>query len=302
MLPLGPKPWQINSTFASLGMSIFFALSGFLITKTLIHNSNIYNFLIRRFCRILPLAWAFLLLALPLVAATPDAYMAHFLFYANLPPFWLTDLTAHFWSLCVEMQFYLYMALLIAALGQRGLKLLPVFCLVVTAGRIWQGETISIVTYYRVDEILAGGWLALAYERQSAENPLPRFLCWINSYLLLGLLLIACHPASGPVNYFRPYFAVALVGSTLYQGDAQPFSWLKTNILSYIGAISYALYVLHPLTYYGWLGSGDVIIKYAKRPFSILLSFGLAHLSTFYYEKFWISWGKRWTSSTSKLR
>lgn len=294
MLPLGPKPWQLNFTFAPLGMCLFFTLSGFLITSSLIYRSSVRNFLIRRFCRILPLAWAFLLVALPLEAATPDTYLAHFLFYANLPPFWLTNLTAHFWSLCVEMQFYLYVALIVAALRQRGLLLLPALCLAVTAGRIWQGETLSIVTYYRVDEILTGACLALVYERRLGEL-LPRFLGWINSYLLLGLLLIACHPGSGSLSYLRPYLAAALVGSTLYQNETQLFYWLKTRTLAYIASISYALYVIHPITTYGWLGSGDEIVKYIKRPVSFLLTFGLAHMSTFYFEKYWIACGKRWS-------
>lgn len=295
MLPLGPKSWQLNFTAGVLGMCLFFTLSGFLITSTLIYHSSVRDFLIRRFCRILPLAWAFLLLALPLAAATPDAYVAHFLFYANLPPFWLTDLTGHFWSLCVEMHFYLCVALVVAALRQRGLLLLPALCLAVTAGRVWQGQTASIITYYRVDEILAGACLALVYERRLGDL-LPRFLGWVNSYLLLGLLLLACHPASGPANYLRPYLAVALVGSTLSWGETRLFRWLMTPTLTYIATVSYALYVIHPLTTYGWLGSGDGIVKYAKRPLSFLLTFGLAHISTFYYEKHWVAWGKRWIS------
>jgi peptidoglycan/LPS O-acetylase OafA/YrhL len=300
MLPLGPKSWQLNELVAPLGMCLFFTLSGFLITNTLIYRSNVRDFLIRRFCRILPLAWAFMLVALPLASAAPTAYAAHFLFYANLPPFWLTSLTAHLWSLCLEMYFYLGIALIFAALGQRGLLLLPSLCLAVTAGRIWQGEPISIVTYYRIDEILSGACLALVLVGRLGEQ-LPRFFGWVNPYLLLGLLLLACHPALIPANYLRPYLAAAVVGSTLYQSEARMLRWLKTRALIYIAGISYALYVIHPLTLYGWLGSGETMIKYAKRPLSFLLTFALAHLSTFYYEKPWIALGKRWTSRANTI-
>jgi hypothetical protein len=93
------------------------------------------------------------------------------------------------------MYFYLGIALIFAILGQRGLLiLLPALCLAVTAGRIWQGIPISIVTYYRVDEILSGACLALILVGRLGEY-LPRFLAWVNPYLLLGLLLLACHPA-----------------------------------------------------------------------------------------------------------
>jgi len=54
MLPLGPKAFQINETTGPMGMSLFFGLSGFLITRQLINNDNVREFLIRRCCRITP--------------------------------------------------------------------------------------------------------------------------------------------------------------------------------------------------------------------------------------------------------
>jgi peptidoglycan/LPS O-acetylase OafA/YrhL len=58
MLPLGPKVIALNSTAGAMGMSLFFALSGFLIASTLIHNADIREFLVRRLTRIVPLAYA----------------------------------------------------------------------------------------------------------------------------------------------------------------------------------------------------------------------------------------------------
>ncbi len=300
MLPLGPKAAQLNITVALLGMSLFFALSGFLITSTLIRRPNIKNFLIRRILRILPLAWTFLAIALPLQGAVLGAYLPNFLFYANIQTVWITPLTAHFWSLCIELQFYLFIAILVALFKQRGLLLLPVLCLLVTGFRIWQGQPVSIATYARVDEILVGVCLALINEGRLGTS-LLQILKKLNPYLCLGLLLIACHPTSGPLRYLRPYFAVLTVGSTLYPNKTWLFKQLCSKILAYIGAISYALYVIHPITYYGWLGSGDRLAVYIfKRPISFLLTFGLAHLSTYYYESRWIAWGKKLTQPKNK--
>ncbi|RZA12642.1 MAG: acyltransferase, partial [Proteobacteria bacterium] len=39
MLPLGPKVWELNVAAGSIGMSLFFTLSGFLITSTLQRNA-----------------------------------------------------------------------------------------------------------------------------------------------------------------------------------------------------------------------------------------------------------------------
>jgi peptidoglycan/LPS O-acetylase OafA/YrhL len=55
-------------------------------------------------------------------------------------------MTAHLWSLCVEMQFYVGIALFVAVIGRRGLYLIPALCVAVTGLRIATGTEISIVT------------------------------------------------------------------------------------------------------------------------------------------------------------
>ena len=52
LLPLGPKTWKLNSMAGPMGMALFFTLSGFLITRFLLDNVRVTDFLIRRLCRI----------------------------------------------------------------------------------------------------------------------------------------------------------------------------------------------------------------------------------------------------------
>src|ERR1700677_5011163 len=59
MLPLGPKILQLNLTAAAMGMSLFFALSGFLIMSGLRHNPDVLEFMVKRLSRIVPLAYAY---------------------------------------------------------------------------------------------------------------------------------------------------------------------------------------------------------------------------------------------------
>src|SRR5438309_6796248 len=154
LLPLGPKRLQLNDAVAAMGMALFFTLSGFLITRFLAaEHASVRSFVIRRFFRIVPLSWAVCLIVLPLNRATPGTYLAHLFFYANLPPFWLLPMTSHLWSLCVEMQFYVGIALIVALFGRRSLYLIPLLCLCVTGLRIVTGTHISIVTWLRIDEI-----------------------------------------------------------------------------------------------------------------------------------------------------
>ena len=62
LLPMGPKVLQMNAMFGLLGMSLFFTLSGFLITSFLLKDPPVSDFLVRRFFRILPVSYTHLTL------------------------------------------------------------------------------------------------------------------------------------------------------------------------------------------------------------------------------------------------
>lgn len=290
-LPLGPKSMNFNVATGVAGMVIFFVLSGFLITSILLKEATLPDFLARRFFRVVPLAWLYLAVVLTVAGASLDLWAAHYLFYANFPPERLISLTAHLWSVCIEMQFYFGIAALMAVFGVRSLLILPALCVMFTLVRAWHGVYASSATYFRIDEILAGCTLALVYHGRMGSRVLE-YLKALPQWPLLLLLLLSCLDA-GWLPYFRPYAAAALVGSTLLNPHTALVRWLNFRPLIYVAAISYSLYVLHPLLAESWLGSGDVYEKYAKRPLLFVVLFLLAHLSTFYYERRWIAFGKR---------
>lgn len=292
LLPLGPARMGMNLAFAQMGMALFFTLSGFLITRALAQSADLRVFVIRRFFRIVPLAWAGSVLALLMVGADLATYRAYLLFYANIPPFWMVVTASHLWSLCVEMQFYVCIAALVAIGGQRALYALPLICLIVTGLRFATGTHVSIVTWLRVDEILAGGVLGLAYAGWFGRWPV-RLLRRGNVYLLIALLLVASMDASGGFAYLRPYLAAATVGVSLV--NAPP--WLSRisegRAARYIATISYALYIIHGVLRMTWLGTEP--FRYLKRPLLFAATFGLAHISTFHFEARFIAIGKRLT-------
>jgi peptidoglycan/LPS O-acetylase OafA/YrhL len=291
LLPLGPKAWKLNYSAGILGMALFFTLSGFLITSVLLRDQHVLRFLIRRCCRIVPLAWLYFAVALSLSGASALAWLAHFLFYANFPPRQLVPLTLHLWSLCLEMQFYAGIALLVAVLRLRGLWLLPVLCLLFSALRAWYGIYASDISYYRVDEILAGCTLALVVHGRWGEALRGR-LARLPQWPLLALLVLSCLPQGGWLNYVRPYFAAMLVGATIMAPHSRLAKGLDQRFLLYLAVLSYALYVIHPLLAASWLGDGGIAEKYAKRPLLLLVLFTLAHLSTHYFERWFIERGR----------
>nr|WP_320010675.1 acyltransferase [uncultured Desulfobulbus sp.] len=301
LLPLGPKMWHMNYAFAATGMVIFFNLSGFLITNILLHNQNIATFLTKRLIRIVPLAWLTLVVTFTCAPVEKQALLPHFLFYANWGnPMALTGQTSHFWSLCLEMQFYAAIAGLVLIFKKNAFYLLPFFCLLITINRWHNNVGLAINTDYRLDEILAGCILALVFN--SSNNLIKKIISSLNPILLFLLVLISAHPMGGFFMYLRPYFSMAMVGATLFSDRPAILNrWLSGKFLFYIATISYALYVIHGGLRYTWLGEGDKVIRYLKRPLYFMVTFALAHLSTFYFEKKWIAFGKRITMRHTKI-
>lgn len=288
MLPLSPARWQINGMIAADGMAIFFTLSGFLIVSILLRDTDIPAFLVRRLARILPLAWLALGLSLLIQAQGPAVWLANFLFYANLPPFYLVPWSSHFWSLCLEMQFYGAIAVTVLVLGRRGLNLVPVAAIAVTILRIATATPISIVTWYRVDEILAGGILALII-----HHPTSLWARWLRRmpfWPVAILFLFSSHPDLEWLNYPRPYLAAAMVGITILRPIRGLSPLLESRPANYIAQISYALYIIHHFAMFASSGSPTKLGKYIWRPAQIAATFALAHVSTFYFEKRFIDW------------
>lgn len=302
LLPLGPSALQLNFAAGLAGMSLFFALSGFLITKFLLSRPEPKSFIIRRLFRILPLAWLVLLVLTPVLAPRDLQHvLLRFLFIQNYFSDAGTPATSHFWSLCVELHFYALATLLVAFGKVRALQVLPLIGLTVTAYRVTTGTYSAIATHLRLDEILSGATLALLMVE-------PRWvrakaaLAYVPFPVIGALWLLSCHPSGLALNYLRPYLAAALVGVSMMKNSGVVQSMLASRALRYFAEVSYAVYVIHGPLRTGWFSEGSSIERYLiKRPITLLLTFGLAHLSTFYYENRMIDLGKRLTKPRDKL-
>ena len=128
----------LPGSFAALGVNIFFALSGYLITKILVlsETGNVFNdlkiFYIRRMLRIFPVYYVFLLFLLSL-GLLPYAIW-HFCYLWNIKMFLIDPnpyFVNHFWSLCVEEQFYiLYAPLLLFTAREKRIALFSVLIII----------------------------------------------------------------------------------------------------------------------------------------------------------------------------
>lgn len=315
------------------GVDIFFVLSGFLITGILYDSQakvhRYRDFYIRRTLRIFPLyyfVWLLVLLLAPLAHwqwnlrwALWPAYLGNYarFFFLHQPgdPYRFDKLTfgapvsswfgypfhlyiGHFWSLCVEEQFYLVWPFVMYQVRKR--ETLIRICIGVIALSPIVRAALAVALpppllhmelFYRslptrLDALLIGGLIALLL-RGPEETLLRRYrrpLLAAASALFLALYLVSTKAlalsfsgsASNWIGVFGftliDIFAAALILECIHPGS-QLGSLLSWKPLRALGVVSYGFYVYHDLLH-------DVYSDWAHRlsaqytyPLTLLIAF-----------------------------
>jgi peptidoglycan/LPS O-acetylase OafA/YrhL len=261
-----------------VGVDLFFVLSGFLIADLLFQEHqehqriNIKRFLIRRFLKIYPAFFLFILISIVVMFFYNPAnlwqntFRELFLIQNYVRGFW-----SHTWSLAVEVHFYLGLTILLGILSrrarsypQRAFRMLPVIflmvamlCLVTRIYLTRQAQVYSpfdylFATHLRIDSIFFGVILAWFWNYSRLENWLEnRWLRWCLvgfGLVILGQTFIysidalpwmasygltACYVGAGAI----------LLGALRSQTLSHP--WFKPFAL--LGRYSYAIYLWHSL-------------------------------------------------------
>ena len=291
MVWLGPKFLHLNYTAGAMGMSLFFCLSGFLIASALIRNQNVVEFMIRRLAKIVPLAFAYAFFLL-LIFHDWREFISLLTFTGNYHLNSLTENSAHFWSLCVEVHFYILIALTVLLGGRFAIFIVWPACLLVTALHIKSGVLYPVETHLRLDEILSGACVGTIYGFVWKEKA-PIVPAW-TFFVFAALWFVSSHSQSGYIQYTKPYVTAAMLAVTLCHDGTKWFRFLSSKPLRYIAEISYALYIVHPITVHGWFNEGTIAVRYLlKRPVSFALTFAAAHILTRYWEQVWTQKGRQ---------
>jgi peptidoglycan/LPS O-acetylase OafA/YrhL len=299
LLPLGPKTFfDLNIALGQFGMAIFLGLSGFLIAHKLITDKSLVDFFVKRAVRIFPLLWLILLLSFAwrLSDLGFNAVIAHvFLFVNNLPHYYFPE-TEHLWSLCVEIHFYILAGLFFFIFKRSGLILLVLTGLLLSVYRFKEQALFDTTTLFRLDELLIGLSIGLLWHTESpAANWLKKTLGSLSPFFLMAALALASLAPPNPWLFvLRPYIAALLIGALIYNQGSSLTKLMASKKWEWVSRHSYALYLIHPFLLVTWLGSGDKLTIYMKRPLLFLVLFVLAYLSTKYFEKYFIQTGKKW--------
>ena len=315
------------------GVDIFFVLSGFLITGILYDSQNkthrFRDFYVRRTLRIFPLyyfVWAVVLVIAPFAHwqwnirwALWPAYLgnyARFFFLHQVgDPYRFDKLTfgapisswfgyplhlyiGHFWSLCVEEQFYLLWPFVVYQVRKRE-TLIRICLAVIVLSPIARGALSAILSpqllrmelFYRslpsrLDALLIGGLVALCLRgpEETMVRRLRRPLLLISSTFFVGLYFVSTRvfllplegSASNWIGVFgftaTDIFAAALILECIHPGSfiGAGLSWKP---LRGLGVISYGFYVYHDLLHDFYSGLAHRIsIRYAY-PLTLSIAF-----------------------------
>jgi len=268
-----------------LGVSVFFTLSGFLITSLLVDEWNtravtddpgldLGRFYVRRLKRLMPAAMTTLLAvallaAVGLVERTPSLQadlttaawnvfnwreLASGDSYAEL--FQEESAVAHFWSLAIEEQFYLVWPITMlfilkrCGLGRRGLLrvLGAMFVLSAVSAVLASPEVAYFATWTRAAEILAGALLG-AWMSTSSRSTWPSWWRWLPATALAVIIVASIvTPTASGWAYEGGLPVFALVSVALIAGLQMP--GLTTKAMSWVplvalGKVSYGVYLVH---------------------------------------------------------
>lgn len=256
-----------------LGVDLFFAISGFLITTLLLREREQWGqislkaFYIRRSLRIFPLYYTIVIVYLLAVWLLERETFAGRQFFANLPYFltytsnWFVELEGRVifyfaWSLATEEQFYLVWPTIEKLLrGWRAvwlaILLLAVRELVGAAVAIgWlPGSHLIVVILMSVHPAILGGVvLAHLLHDERTFRIISVLIGERWAAPLMFTCLIAAVELGLPIGWVW-FSMVMLVGSVAIRESNGLSFLLKWRPIAHIGLVSYGIYLMHMLSY-----------------------------------------------------
>jgi peptidoglycan/LPS O-acetylase OafA/YrhL len=255
------SPHTEDSSIASYAVTVFFSLSGFLITYLLLKERDkqpidIKKFYIRRILRIWPLYFLYMSIAVVFTTTAIFPNLLYYIFFVpNIPMVFGggISLLGHYWSLGVEEQFYLFWPWLVKKSANvlmglcafTALVLVVKLCLNVFIGG-WS-PAYSLFYLSRFDCMAIGGIGAFLFQQGSKLIPLfSSTAVQLASWLIMALMMIGKFKTFSIIDHeIVSGVAVLLIIGQI--ATDKPLINLENRALNFLGKISFGIYVFHPL-------------------------------------------------------
>lgn len=282
---LGYPEWgghEFSTHLGASGVSIFFTLSGFLLTSLLLREKEVTStvgisaFYMRRILRIWPLYFLFLGISFFLLPEIPffetevtgwnegTTYLKELLLYVCLLPnvafVWLPLIpyTHVLWSIGVEEQFYLFWPHVIRRINLRRLpgfmlglmaallllKLILVGINYGTQGQHGLHHVVQFLDRTRFPCMIVGGCYAWLLTTQSSWLKLlfRKWAQWISLLLMTALVLYAAGVPVFDQELISLFAGIVILNIA---ANPKPIFRLNSRWMDYLGRISYGLYIWH---------------------------------------------------------
>lgn len=296
--------------YGYLGVAVFFVLSGFVISMSVgtrpISASFLGRFALRRAIRLDPPYWLSIATAIVLmfVAARlfglqkeyPDLsdILLHMVYLQDIAG--AQPISTVYWTLCLEVQFYLFLIVLLWAFGERVSSF--AFQVALAALMVFSLAELTDLTDFTPSGLFVSYWFAFglgAITHWTIAGRLKEGYFWA-----AAVVVALCG--------FMPHgewCAVSAVTAVVIQVAAKlgkMDSWLSDQGMQFLGRISYSLYLFHPLV--GWTAQ-SVALKYLDQWSALAAGIAASVLSAWaaYWliEKRSIQWSKLVTIAPRSL-
>lgn len=307
----------------TIGVNVFFTISGFLITSILLEQKDVVankfsvikNFIIKRALRLFPIyylliSFFFLLQYVFHLYVCKPGEEIYYLTYTQNFLFYFKGIRGvqlnHTWSLAIEEQFYLIWPWIVVFLSNKNLyrtlviTILAVLVMKFIALYYNYIEETNLLTIFKFDYLGGGALIALLIKEKN-----ERLLLIINNskgiIIALSILVIISNEF-----YVIPQIlhrlsmlilSVSLVVGCYYNFQGLFGKLLDNSKLKYLGTISYGLYLYHkPIPYfinstlnYFSMSINSIILLI----FSLILTFVISYLSYNLIEKYCLSFKEK---------
>jgi peptidoglycan/LPS O-acetylase OafA/YrhL len=256
----------------SLGVDLFFLISGFLITYLLLVEKETHGkiavgkFWMRRLFRIWPLYFLIIgtgpLLTWLFDEPVPSSYLMHLVFLGNFEMIangFSSASVNHLWSICIEEHFYLICPLIVGFVPRRFLAgafmaiVLLSFCFRwahVDADNYWM--TFYLHTVSRMDVLAIGCLAGMGFHSGSLRFAAPREVRWGVAALLLIILTNDVYVLwdgfflATSKKYVYILLIGYLVGDLMFNPNVR-WKMPTKGFLTYLGKASYGMYMFNPV-------------------------------------------------------
>lgn len=301
------QSWNISAAGAQ-GVTLFFAISGFLIVTLLLRERDAHGaiqlskFYARRALRISPLYYLVLCLYVVVVwvferHTKPGLeFFNNLLYFATYTSNWFVSLEGRVifyfvWSLAVEEQFYMVWPWVERYFTSKTAFI--AMAVVVLMVGVWQLFSSTGVAMAAKLPLAIGGGVLLAHGLHSKRGFALVWAVlgwrWCSAAMAVLCLVLLAYPFGGS-SVLASFAFVLLVGACVIRED-HGLAWsLKWSPLVYIGTISYGMYLLHMLSKNAVQRIGGAVIG-SHLPDNVLfaatvaVSIGAATVSFRYFEK-----------------